>query len=225
VTNPAVNSDFHNSHSFFWILRVRGFMILKFDFIERWYERVKEMARHKHAVRALVLVAFFESFIFPVPTSVLLISLVQANRAKAWRFATICTIASVCGAVIGYLIGSFFFEALARPVLEQMGYADKIVSFQYMVDQWGALAVFGAGITPFPFKVITVLSGAGHLNFIVFILASIASRGFQFFLVAAMVWKFGEGAEALIKKHFATFTIGFFAVVVLAWVAWKMLHG
>ena len=196
-------------------------MILKFSFIERWYERTKALARHKHAVRALVAVAFFESFIFPVPTSVLLIALVQSNRSKAWRYALICSIASVCWAVIGYLIGWFAYESFAKPLLERMGKADEMESFKGMVEQYQALAVFGAGLTPFPFKVITILSGMLHLNFIVFILASIVARFTQFFLVAGIVWKFGEGAETMIKKHFAKFTFGFLALVIAGWLIWK----
>ena len=196
-------------------------MILNFAFIERWYERTKQMARHKHAVRTLVLIAFFESFIFPVPTSVLLIAMVQSNRAKAWRYAFICAVASVCGAVIGYLIGWFAYESFAKPLLERMGKADDMEAFKGMVEQYQALAVFGAGLTPFPFKVITILSGMLHLNFFVFIAASIVARFTQFFLVASVVWKFGEQAEAVMKKHFAKFTFGFLALVVVGWVAWK----
>ncbi len=196
-------------------------MILKFAFIERWYERVKEMARHKHAVRALILVAFLESFIFPVPTSVLLVALVQSDRAKAWRYAGICTIASVLGGIIGYLIGWFAYETFALPMLEAMGKAEKVEGFKHLVDQYGALAVFGAGVTPFPFKVITVLSGALKLNFVVFILSAIVARATQFFFVAGMVWKFGARAEEMMKQHFAKLSVGFFAVVVLGWLIWK----
>lgn len=196
-------------------------MILNFAFIDRWYERVKQMARHKHAVRALVLIAFFESFIFPVPTSVILISMVQADRSKAWRYAFICTVASVCGAVIGYLIGWFAYESFAKPLLEQMGMADDMEAFKGMVEQYQALAVFGAGLTPFPFKVITILSGMLHLNFFVFIAASIVARFAQFFLVASIVWKFGERAEAVMKKHFAKFTFGFLALVIVGGLVWK----
>lgn len=196
-------------------------MILNFTFIERWYERTKQLARHKHAVRALVLIAFFESFIFPVPTSVLLIAMVQSNRAKAWRYAFICAVASVCGAVIGYLIGWFAYETFAQPMLEKMGKTEDMEAFKGMVEQYQALAVFGAGLTPFPFKVITILSGMLHLNFFVFIAASIVARFTQFFLVASIVWKFGEQAEAVMKKHFAKFTFGFLALVVLGWVVWK----
>ncbi len=220
MQSRPVNNVFHISNSFLNTLRVSGPMILNFTFIDRWYESVKQMARHKHAVRALILIAFFESFIFPVPTSVMLISMVQSDRTKAWRYALICSIASVGGAVIGYLIGWFAYETFALPVLESMGKADKIDGFKGMVDQYGALAVFGAGLTPFPFKVITLLSGALKLNFVIFILASIVARFTQFFLVSAIVWKFGEGAEALIKKHFAKFTIGFFLLVAVGWAIW-----
>jgi membrane protein YqaA with SNARE-associated domain len=196
-------------------------MILNFAFVDRWYERVKEMARHKHAVRALVMIAFFESFIFPVPTSVMLISMVQADRSKAWRYALICSVASVCGAVVGYTIGWFAYDSFAKPLLESMGKTDDIEVFRGMVEQYQALAVFGAGLTPFPFKVITILSGMLHLNFFVFIAASIVARFTQFYLVAAIVWKFGERAEAIMKKHFAKFTFGFLALVIGGWLIWK----
>lgn len=196
-------------------------MIFNFSFIDRWYERVKEMARHKHAVRALVLIAFFESFIFPVPTSVMLISMVQADRRKAWRYAFICSVASIFGAVIGYTIGWFAYDSFAKPLLESMGKADDMEVFRGMVEQYQALAVFGAGLTPFPFKVITILSGMLHLNFFVFIAASIVARFTQFYLVASIVWKFGERAEAIMKKHFAKFTFGFMAVVIIGWLIWK----
>jgi len=200
-------------------------MFLKFAFIERLYERTKALARHKHAVRALIIVAFFESFIFPVPTGILLIALVQANRERAWRLASLAAIASVCGAVIGYLIGWFAFDTIGMPVLKALGMADKMQSFQHMADEYGALAVFGAGLTPFPFKVITLLSGALKLNFIVFIIASILARFGQFFLIAAIVWKFGPDAEMLIKRHFAKVSIGLFLVVALVWAVWHFGFG
>ena len=195
-------------------------MIFKFAFIERLYARTKALARHKHAVRALMAVAFFESFIFPVPTGILLIALVQANRERAWRLATLAAIASVCGAVIGYLIGWFAFDTIGMPVLKALGMADKMSTFQHMADEYGALAVFGAGLTPFPFKVITLLSGALKLNFMVFILASICARFGQFFLISAVVWKFGPDAEMLIRRHFAKLTTALFLLITLGWAVW-----
>ena len=122
---------------------------------------------------------------------------------------------------MGYFLGWFAYETIALPVLEKLGKADKIDGFKGMVDQYGALAVFGAGLTPFPYKVITILSGVMKLNFAIFLIASIVSRTLQFFFVAGIVWKFGEGAESLIRKHFAKFTFGFFALVIIGWMVWK----
>lgn len=199
-------------------------MIIKFGFLERWYERVKEMARHKNAERSLYIVSFFESFIFPIPTSVMLVPMVVAERSKAWRYAFWCTIASVLGGIVGYLIGWFAYEAIALPILEKLGKTDKIAGFEVMVDKWGAMAVFGAGLTPFPYKVVTILGGMLKLNFLVFFVASIVSRGLQFYFVSGIAWKFGEQAEAIIKKHFAKFTFGFVALIIIGWLAWKYFH-
>ncbi len=196
-------------------------MILNFSFIERWYERVKQAARHKNAERTLYTISFFESFIFPIPTSVMLVPMVQSDRSKAWRYAFWCTVASVLGGIVGYIIGWFAYEAIALPILEKLGKVDKIAGFTEMVDNWGAMAVFGAGLTPFPYKVVTILGGLLKLNFAVFLIASIFSRALQFYFVAGLVWKFGESAEAIIKKHFAKFTFGFLALVIAGWVIWR----
>lgn len=200
-------------------------MTMKFSFLERWYERAKDLARHKHAERSLYTVSFLESFLFPIPTSIMLIPMVQAERNKAWRYALFCSLASVFGGIIGYLLGWFAYESIALPLLEKLGKADKIEGFRAMVDQYGALAVFGGGLTPFPYKVISILSGVLKINFAVFLIASLVSRSMQFFLVAGIVWKFGEGAERFLKRHFAKFTIGFFILVALAWALWHFRHG
>ncbi|PHR93784.1 MAG: cytochrome B [Robiginitomaculum sp.] len=196
-------------------------MALNFAFLDRWYEGVKRLARHKRAEPALVFIAFIESFIFPIPTAIMLLPMAQAAPKKAWRYAFLCTIASVLGGVVGYALGWFAFESLALPLLEKLGKAHSIESFRALTDEYGALAVFGAGLTPFPYKVITILSGALQLNFFVFLIASILSRSAQFFLIAAIVWKFGESAERLIKKHFAALTIGLFVLVLALWAIWR----
>ncbi len=199
-------------------------MMIKFGFLERWYERVKELARHKNAERSLYTISFFESFVFPIPTSVMLVPMVQAERSKAWRYAFWCTITSVLGGIIGYIIGWFAYESIALPILEKLGKTDKIDGFMQMVDKWGAMAVFGAGLTPFPYKVVTVLGGMLKLNFAVFVIASIVSRALQFYFISAIVWKFGQKAEEIIKKHFALFTFGFFVLVIAGWFLWRHLH-
>lgn len=196
-------------------------MVLNFAFPDRWYERTKELARHKRAGYALAFIAFIESFIFPIPTAVMLLPMAQADRSKSWRYAGICTIMSVLGGIVGYLLGLLAYETIALPLLEKLGKAHSIDSFKTMAGEYGALAVFGAGLTPFPYKVITILSGALSLNFTVFVIASLLARAAQFYLIAAIVWKFGEGTEAFIKKHFAQVTIAGFVLVAIGWFLWK----
>lgn len=200
-------------------------MALNFSFLERWYEAVKQLARHKYATPALGFIAFIESFIFPIPTAVMLLPMAQADHKKVWRYAALCTIMSVLGGIVGYGLGWFVFDSWALPLLEKLGKAHSVESYRILADEYGVLAVFGAGLTPFPYKVITILSGALKLNFFAFLVASILARSAQFFLIAAIVWKFGEQAETFIKKHFATLTIGMFAVIAVLWCVWKFaLH-
>ncbi|RZV42976.1 MAG: DedA family protein [Acidimicrobiales bacterium] len=200
-------------------------MGLSFSFLDRWYEGTKQLARHKRAEPLLAFIAFIESIFFPIPTAIMMLPMAQASRDKAFRYATICTIFSVLGGILGYLLGMFAYEALAEPVLERLGKAHKMEKFEGMAAEYGALAVFGAGLTPFPYKVITILSGALKLNFLVFIIASVLARAGQFFLLAAIVWKFGGGAEAYIKKHFAKLTFALFGLVTVGFLIWKFALG
>jgi membrane protein YqaA with SNARE-associated domain len=195
-------------------------MAFNFSFLDRWYEATKQLARHKKAEPLLAFIAFIESVFFPIPTAIMMLPMAQASRDKAWRYATICTVFSVLGGIVGYGLGWFAYESFALPLLEKLGKTHSVESFKTMADEYGGLAVFGAGLTPFPYKVITILSGALKLNIFVFMIASVFARAGQFFLLAAIVWKFGEGAEAYIKKNFAALTIGGFAVVVLGWALW-----
>ena len=153
--------------------------------LKRLYNRTMDLAAHRDAVWVLAAVAFIESSVFPIPPDVLLIPMVLAARDRAWRFAAICTITSVLGGILGYAIGYFLFETAGRPVLEFYGYAERFGHFSATYNEWGAWAVFIAGLTPFPYKVITILSGTTQLDPVVFTIASIAARGLRFFVVAA----------------------------------------
>lgn len=197
-------------------------MALNFSFLDRWYEAVKRLARHKHATPALGFIAFIESIFFPIPTAIMLLPMAQADHKKVWRYAAICTVMSVLGGIVGYGLGWFAFDNWALPLLEKLGKAHSMESYRTLADEYGVLAVFGAGLTPFPYKVITILSGALKLNFFAFLIASILARSAQFFLIAAIVWKFGDQAETFIKKHFAALTISMFAVIVAGWAVWKV---
>ena len=198
-------------------------MKLNFTFLDHWYEYIKNLARHKRAEPALAGISFIESSFFPLPPDLMLIPMVQAEPSKAWRYASVCALASILGGMLGYLIGWFFYESFALPILEKLGKVEKIEKFENMVSENGAMAVFGAGLTPFPYKVITIMSGALKLNFAVFVTASVMARCLRFFLVAGIVKKLGPGAEDFIKKHFAAVTFAIFFLILAAYLIWRLI--
>jgi Predicted membrane protein len=169
--------------------------------LRRLYDWTLSLASGRHAATALAGVSFVESSVFPIPPDTLLVPMVIARRDRAWWYATLCTIASVLGGIAGYLIGAFLFDELARPILGAYGYLDKFAEFQSWYNDWGVWIVLVAGITPFPYKVITIASGATGLNFAVFVLASIVARGARFFVVAALLHRFGPPIRDFIEKR------------------------
>lgn len=192
-----------------------------FAFLDKWYEDIKRLARHPLAERYFAFICFIESSFFPIPPDLMLIPMVQAKREAWWRYALIATIFSVLGGIAGYFIGLFFFDAIAQPILEKLGKVEKMESFKETISQYGAIGIFGAGLTPFPYKVITIMSGVLQINFAVFVAASVLARSMRFFLVAGCVRLFGERAERLLKEHFALFTIGIFALIAALYFAYR----
>jgi len=197
----------------------------KLAFLNDWYEWVKRLARHKRAEPALAGISFIESSFFPIPPDLMLIPMVQADHSKVWRYAFICSVASVLGGIFGYFLGLWFFDALAQPILENMGKAEKMENFKARIGEHGAIGVFGAALTPFPYKVITIMSGALKINFGAFIAASVIGRSLRFFLVAGVVKKFGDQAETIMKEHFGKFTVGLFLFLVALYYGYKALTG
>jgi membrane protein YqaA with SNARE-associated domain len=191
--------------------------------LRRLYDWTMDLAAHKRASWGLSAVSFIESSVFPIPPDVLLIPMVLAERRKAWFYALLCTVASVLGGILGYGIGLFAFEQIGQPMLELYGYAEKFSTFQDKYAEWGAWAVFIAGITPFPYKVITILSGVAALNPVVFIVASILARGIRFFLVAGVLWKFGEPMREFIERRLGLLTVVFCALLVGGFVLAKFI--
>ena len=189
-------------------------------FIESQYDRVKIWAGHKRAEPALAAVSFIESSVFPIPPDVMLIPMVVARPERAWRYALVCTTASVLGGILGYWLGWMFWDSLAQPLLDRLGKADKMIRLQALYDSHGALAVFGAGLTPFPYKVITIMSGALKLNFGLFLAMSVTARSLRFLLVAAIVKKFGAKAEEIIAKNFALATVVIFIALCALYAVW-----
>jgi len=182
--------------------------------IRRLYDWTLALASRPNAMAMLAVIAFIESSVFPIPPDVMLLPMVLAAREKAWRIAAVATIASVAGGIAGYAIGFYGFEAIGRPLLELYGYGENFSAFQDMYAEWGAWIVFGAGLTPFPFKVITVASGALALDPVIFIVASIAARGLRFFAEAALLWKFGPPIREFVERRLELFaTIAFVLLI------------
>lgn len=171
--------------------------------LRKIYDKTMSLAGSRHAVPALFGVSFAESSVFPIPPDVLLIPMVLSHRARWVWYAFVCTLASVLGGLAGYLIGVLFYTEIAEPILAFYGYGDQLAEFTRRFNAYGAWIVFLAGVTPFPYKVITIASGATALSLPIFIVASIAARGLRFFLVAALLYWLGPPIRAFIEKRLA----------------------
>ena len=189
---------------------------------KKLYHWTLHWSAHRHAERALFGISFIESSVFPIPPDILLIPMCLANRARAIRYATICTIASVLGGLLGYAIGLFLFETIGQWVLQFYGLTDAFAGFELKFQQWGWWLVLMAGFTPFPYKVITIASGVFHLNIPIFIAASIISRGGRFFIEAVLLYHYGEKIRRFIDRYFGLLTILFFVLLLGGFAAIKL---
>ena len=140
--------------------------------------------------------------------------MVLAERKREWRFALICTVASLLGGVLCYVIGFLLYEQLGQPLLALYGYEGKFTVFQAKFQEWGAWAVFIAGVTPFPYKVITIASGVVALDPVTFVVASVLARAMRFYLEAALLWYFGEPIRDFIERRLQVLTVIFCIVLV-----------
>lgn len=178
------------------------------------YQWMVDAASGKNALWALAIVAFVESSFFPIPPDIMLIPMIIAAPKKAWKIATVATIASVVGGYFGYLIGFLGYDLIAKPLLDFYGYLEKFEQFSKYYNEYGAWIVLGAGITPFPYKVITIASGVVGMNIWIFGLASVMARGLRFFIIAGLLRFFGEPIKKIIEKHFGLLSIIFFILLI-----------
>lgn len=169
--------------------------------LKRLYDWTLSLAESPYALWALAVVAFAESSVFPIPPDILMIPMIIALPHRAFLIAGIALVASVLGGAFGYFIGWGLYETVGLPVLEFYGKTGKFEEFAATYNDYGAWAVLIAGVTPFPYKVITILSGSTGLNFGVFMVASVIARGLRFFVVAALLWKFGAPIRDFIEKR------------------------
>lgn len=169
--------------------------------LRRLYDWTLSLAESRHALWALAVVAFLESSVFPIPPDVLMIPMIIARPSRAFLIAGIATVASVLGGLAGYAVGAFAFDTIGRPILETLGKADSMAEFNQRFNDVGFWAVLVAGITPFPFKVITIMSGWTAMPLGTFVVTAIIARALRFFLVAALLWKFGAPIRDFIEKR------------------------
>ena len=169
--------------------------------IQRLYDWTLRMAQHRHALWALAFVAFIESSVFPIPPDIIMIPMIIARPNRAFVIAAVALVASVLGGMLGYAIGAFAFDTLGQPILAAMGKADAMAAFSERFYDFGFWAVLTAGVTPFPYKVITIMSGWTGMPVGTFIASSILARGLRFFIVAGLLWKFGAPVRDFIERR------------------------
>jgi membrane protein YqaA with SNARE-associated domain len=174
--------------------------------LKRLYHWTLAKAAHEKAPHWLAAISFIESSFFPIPPDVMLAPMCLAKPERAFRYALICTIASVLGALLGYAIGFFLFETIGRAILDFYGLAGPFEEFKTNFNEQGWLIVLLAGFTPLPFKVITIAAGATAMPLYVLVAASVVARSARFFLVGALLWKFGQPMQDWIDRHFAIAT-------------------
>ena len=191
------------------------------NIVKRLYDWMLSWGDSRWGALALFLFAFAESSFFPIPPDVLLIALCLGAVARSFRFATICTAGSILGAVVGYAIGYFVWQnaageytALAHFFFNHVFSVEAFEKVGALYDQYNFWIVFTAGFTPLPYKIFTITGGLFHINFVMFIVASIISRGLRFFLIGGLIWKFGAPIKTFIDKYFNLLAIAFTVLLV-----------
>jgi membrane protein YqaA with SNARE-associated domain len=191
--------------------------------MRRLYDWIMRLAASKRAPWALALVSFIESSFFPIPPDVMLTPMVLSRREQAWWYATIATVASVFGGLLGYAIGYFFYDAIGLPILKFYGREHALDSFISFVHAYGVPAVIIKGMTPIPFKVVTIAAGVAKMDLAAFIGASIIARAMRFYLVAGLLYFFGEPIREFIERRLVLVTTVFVVVLVGGFVAIRYL--
>jgi len=190
--------------------------------LKNTYDWLMRLAAGKNAPTALGAVSFAESSFFPIPPDVMLVPMVLANRSKAWWYATLATVTSVLGGIAGYAIGFYMLELVGKPLLAFYGKADGLAAFTQMFTDYGAIILLTKGMTPIPYKVLTISAGVAHMNLFTFIGASIIARAMRFFLVAGLLYYFGEPIRAFIEKRLVLVTTVVAVAIIGGFIALKL---
>ncbi len=191
--------------------------------LKRLYDWMMRKAADEKAPWALGVVSFVESSFFPIPPDVMLIPMIMANRQKAWWYATIATVTSVLGGMLGYAIGYYLYDAVGVPILKFYGKENALDAFIAFVHDYGVPAVIIKGMTPIPYKIVTIAAGVAKMDLLAFIGASIVARAMRFYLVAGLLYFFGEPIREFIEKRLTLVTTVFVVLLVGGFVAVKYL--
>ncbi|HVO17263.1 MAG TPA: YqaA family protein [Alphaproteobacteria bacterium] len=178
------------------------------------YRWTMGLAGHRRAVPALLGVTFAESFVFPIPADALMVPIVLAQRDRAWQIATLATIASVAGGLVGYAIGALLYDSLGSWLIALYGYQDAFAAFKATFDRWGLWIILVKGLTPIPYKIVTIASGLAQFDLPTFVLASLATRALRYYLLCGLLWYFGPPIQGVIERHAGLVAALFLAVVV-----------
>ncbi|WP_397544556.1 VTT domain-containing protein [Roseovarius salis] len=181
--------------------------------IRRLYDWTIRMADHPRALWVLAMISFIESSVFPIPPDVLMIPMILARPNRAWLIAGVALVSSVLGGLLGYAIGALAYEELGRPILEALGKGEAMEAFNTRFNDFGFWAVLTAGVTPFPYKVITIMSGWTGMPLLTFMATSVLARGLRFFLVAALLWKFGTPIRDFIERRLGLMALIFIVLL------------
>jgi membrane protein YqaA with SNARE-associated domain len=191
--------------------------------LRRLYDWVIGWGESPYGSVALFLLSFAESSFFPIPPDVLLIALALGKPSKAFRFALICTIGSVLGGMFGYYIGSAMFDIIGKPILAFYGFTKQFENVRILYNTYDVWIVAISGFTPIPYKVFTIASGVFSMNFPLFVIVSFFSRGARFFIVSALIWKFGKPIKSFIDKYFNILSILFIIILIAGFFVIKYL--
>ena len=192
--------------------------------LHRLYARTLAIAAGPHALWALLAVSFAESSFFPIPPDVMLLPMSLARPQRAWFFAGVCTVASVAGGMVGYAIGALLYDSLGQWLMHIYNLTDKVETFRQSYAEWGAVIILLKGLTPIPYKLVTITSGFAGYNIWLFVLCSIIARGGRFFAVAILLNRYGDVIRAEIEKRLGLWVSVLAIVLVLGFVvAFRMI--
>ncbi|MGN6670848.1 MAG: YqaA family protein [Candidatus Nucleicultricaceae bacterium] len=191
--------------------------------LRKSYNWILSYANKPHAIWVLGIISFAESSFFPLPPDPLLIAMIVANRQNAWRIAALCTVSSVVGGIVGYYIGAGLYETIGAWIVSSYGLEESFRNLQQDFLEWGFWIVALKGLTPIPYKIVTIASGVAGLNMTTFIIASIIARGFRFFMLAGLLWYYGPSIKNYIDRNLTLVTVGGLLTLIVGFVIVKYL--